>query len=182
MNDHIPQSYHTLPPGTVLHTTTSLNGFQEKADSESPIAANSAIQTNILRSKSISKSYRIPKDRTRKLHCCSLSGRHQELFERERRRFLTEASILQEFQQLEHIVGVKDIIEANGTFYLVMKLIDGLTLKQYIKENEPLSFDELFQLIAPVLRIVFRFIKRITSWRHQSGQSDSRNRQSIPPH
>ncbi len=78
---------------------------------------------------------------------------HQaDLFERERRHFLTEASILLEFQNLEHIVNVKDILEANGTIYLVMEYIEGITLKQYVTDNEPLSFDELSKLMLPVLR------------------------------
>ncbi|MBQ9984143.1 MAG: serine/threonine protein kinase [Lachnospiraceae bacterium] len=76
----------------------------------------------------------------------------EEAFEKGRRHFLNEASILKEFQNLNSIVSVKDVIEANGTVYLVMEYIDGITLKQYVKENGALSFQELLPLIKPVIQ------------------------------
>ena len=160
MNDHIPQSYHTLPPGTVLPH----NYIIERVLGEGGFGITYCCKVRHTDEHFALKEYFPNHIAYRRIEQESSTvvpfPEHQELFERERRRFLTEASILQEFQQLEHIVGVKDIIEANGTFYLVMKLIDGLTLKQYIKENEPLSFDELFQLIAPVLRDLIQVHKK----------------------
>lgn len=84
----------------------------------------------------------------------------EDLFHRERHHFLTEASILLEFQHLEHIVSIADIFEENGTIYLVMEYVDGITLKQYIQENEPLAFDELFELITPVMRDLIQIHKK----------------------
>lgn len=84
----------------------------------------------------------------------------QELFEKGRRHFLTEASVLRELRHLEHIVKVKDILEANGTIYLVMEFIDGITLKQYITENGAIPFDELFPLITPVMRDLIQVHKK----------------------
>lgn len=84
----------------------------------------------------------------------------QELFERERRHFLTEASILLEFQHLKHIVGITDIFEENGTIYLVMEFVDGITLKKYIQDNEPMPFDELSSLITPVMRDLIQVHKQ----------------------
>lgn len=160
MNDHIPQSYHTLPPGTVLPH----NYIIERVLGEGGFGITYCCKLRHTDEHFALKEYFPNHIAYRRIEQESSTvvpfPEHQELFERERRRFLTEASILQEFQQLEHIVGVKDIIEANGTFYLVMELIDGLTLKQYIKENEPLSFDELFQLIAPVLRDLIQVHKK----------------------
>lgn len=76
----------------------------------------------------------------------------EEAFLKGRQHFLNEASILKEFQSLNSIVSVKDVIEANGTVYLVMEYIDGITLKQYVKENGALSFSELLPLIRPVIQ------------------------------
>lgn len=84
----------------------------------------------------------------------------QELFEQQKNHVLTEAGILLEFQHLEHIVSVKDILEANGTIYLVMEYINGITLKQYVQENETLSFDELSVLITPVMRDLIQVHKK----------------------
>lgn len=76
----------------------------------------------------------------------------KESFEKGRQHFLNEASILKEFQNLNSIVSVKDVIETNGTVYLVMEYIDGITLKQYVKENGALSFQELLPLMKPVIQ------------------------------
>lgn len=78
---------------------------------------------------------------------------HQEaLFEQGRRHFQTEASILAAFPQLSHIVNIMDILETNGTIYLVMEYIEGITLKQYISDNGPLAFDEFIELLYPVMQ------------------------------
>ncbi len=74
--------------------------------------------------------------------------------------FRKEASILKEFQHLSSIVSVKDILEANGTVYLVMEYIDGITLKQYVKENGVLTYHELLSLITPVIQALIQIHKR----------------------
>lgn len=74
--------------------------------------------------------------------------------------FRKEASILREFQHLSSIVSVKDILEANGTVYLVMEYIDGITLKQYVKENGVLTYHELLSLITPVIQALIQIHKR----------------------
>ncbi|MGN0154152.1 MAG: protein kinase [Lachnospiraceae bacterium] len=83
----------------------------------------------------------------------------EDAFEKGRRHFLNEASILKEFQNLNSIVSVKDVIESNGTAYLVMEYIDGITLKQYVKENGALSFQELLPLITPVIQSLIQVHK-----------------------
>lgn len=84
----------------------------------------------------------------------------EESFEKGRQHFLNEASILKEFQNLNSIVSVKDVIEANGTVYLVMEYIDGITLKQYVKENGALSFQELLPLMKPVIQSLIQVHKQ----------------------
>ena len=75
----------------------------------------------------------------------------EDAFEKGRQHFLNEAIILKEFQNLDSIVAVRDVIETNDTVYLVMEFVDGITLKQYIEENGVLSFQELLPLIQPVI-------------------------------
>ena len=91
-------------------------------------------------------SHRIPEKQT----VVPFSGR-QEPFEKGRQRFLAEAGFLREFQQLAHIVSVRDLFEANGTVYMVMDYLEGITLKNYVEENDPLSPGEFFPLIVPVM-------------------------------
>ena len=76
----------------------------------------------------------------------------QDIFEKGKKHFLREAGILSKFSYLPHIVSINDIFEENGTIYIVMDYIDGITLKQYVEDNEPLTIDELSTLITPVMR------------------------------
>ncbi len=76
----------------------------------------------------------------------------QDIFEKGKKHFLREAGILSKFSYLPHIVSIDDIFEENGTIYIVMDYIDGITMKQYVEDNEPLTIDELSTLITPVMR------------------------------
>ncbi len=78
--------------------------------------------------------------------------KNTEAFQKGRQRFLNEAKILKSFPHLESIVSIYDLFEENGTIYLVMEYIDGLTLGQYITENGPLTFPETAELMAPIIR------------------------------
>lgn len=78
------------------------------------------------------------------------------LFQKGLRRFINEAGILKSFQHLESIVPVYDMFEENGTAYLVMEYIDGMTLAMYVAENGTLTFPEISQLIVPVIRSLAR--------------------------
>lgn len=78
--------------------------------------------------------------------------KNAENFRRGQTRFLNEAAILRSFQKLDCIVSVYDLFEENGTAYLVMEYIEGLTLRQYINENGTLTFPEISELILPVIR------------------------------
>lgn len=48
------------------------------------------------------------------------------------RKFLDEARILAIFADMPNIVGVRDFFRANGTAYMVMEYVDGITFKEYI--------------------------------------------------
>lgn len=83
-----------------------------------------------------------------------------ELFQKGRKRFLNEAKILKSFPHLDSVVSVYDLFEENGTVYLVMEYIDGLTLSRYIHENSPLTFPEISELMAPVIRSLSEIHKK----------------------
>lgn len=69
-----------------------------------------------------------------------------------RRRFQAES---QAVAMLSHvnIVGVYDVCHSDGLNYIVMELIDGLTLKQYMqKRGTPLKWQESLHFISQILR------------------------------
>ncbi len=75
-----------------------------------------------------------------------------EKYQKGKERFLKEAEILKEYQYLQGIVKVMDCFECNQTAYIVMEYVEGITLQQYIKEYGRLSYQELLQLLEPVMK------------------------------
>lgn len=85
------------------------------------------------------------------LYVSHFDGKLDDSFQKGMQRFLNEANLLQEFQDLGSIVSIFDVFEENGTAYLVMEYIEGITLKQLILSEGPLPFDEMLTLFKPVL-------------------------------
>lgn len=76
----------------------------------------------------------------------------KEQFESGKRRFIKEAEVLREFQHLDGIVAVYDCFEENGTAYIVMEYIEGITLKEYVTEQGVVPYEELMELISSMIR------------------------------
>lgn len=81
-----------------------------------------------------------------------LKGECTTQFEAGRARFLSEANYLSSYHFLPCVASIYETFHENGTVYLVMEYIEGVTLKQYIKENGVLDFDELFLLFSPIIQ------------------------------
>lgn len=70
------------------------------------------------------------------------------------RRFKREAKALSELDN-ENIVKIYDISQSNdGLQFLVMEYIEGTDLKEYIKENYPLKFETVVQIMDQILSAV----------------------------
>lgn len=78
--------------------------------------------------------------------------KHKEFFEKGKERFLTEARNIAKFNQEKGIVDVHDYFEENGTAYIIMEYLDGVTLSEYVKQNGNINANELFTLMVPVMR------------------------------
>ena len=59
----------------------------------------------------------------------------EEQFELGLQRYVNEAKILSELFNLPGIVCVKDFFYENNTAYIVMEYIDGISLKEYLRQN-----------------------------------------------
>ena len=66
-------------------------------------------------------------------------------------KYTHEAEILQQFNDLDGIVSIRDFFNENNTAYIVMEYIDGITLKEYLATNGTLTPAETFELMTPVL-------------------------------
>ena len=73
-------------------------------------------------------------------------------FQTNRDRFLREAKSLARFSDVPEIVHVRNFFQANGTAYIVMEYINGITLRQYVQnQGGMLSVQETFSILRPVM-------------------------------
>ena len=73
-------------------------------------------------------------------------------FEKGLNRFIKEADVLKEYSYLEGIVRVWDCFRAENTAYIVMDYIDGITLKKYVALHGRFDYDELLEMMLPVMK------------------------------
>ncbi|QQS11616.1 MAG: serine/threonine protein kinase [Rhodospirillales bacterium] len=85
----------------------------------------------------------------------------QETFDWGLRRFLDEARTLAVLADAPNIVHVHDFLEANGTGYMVMELVEGEPLSSLIKRVGPIPWDRL----SPVLPLLLRGMEAV----HRAG-------------
>ena len=81
----------------------------------------------------------------------SVSLIDKECFEENKKRFLQEARVLAMFNEgdNEGIVNVKEYFEENNTAYIVMEYLDGMTLRNKVKEKT-FTFEETKKIIEPI--------------------------------
>ena len=66
--------------------------------------------------------------------------------------FTEEGRILHMLSDVEHIVHVLDMVQANQTSYLVMAYVPGISLKKYMKaQNGPFTEQRALDMIRPIL-------------------------------
>lgn len=82
----------------------------------------------------------------------SYVGKNQSEFNKWRDNFLKEARSLAKFSNLPGIVEVRDFFSENNTVYIVMEYVEGITLKEYLKQQGgKIPVDVTLQLIEPVM-------------------------------
>jgi serine/threonine protein kinase/Flp pilus assembly protein TadD len=68
------------------------------------------------------------------------------------RKFMEEARSVARFAHHPNVVSARDYFEANGTAYMVMEYVEGVTLKEYVeKKGGRISFEEAKGIMMPVM-------------------------------
>ena len=80
------------------------------------------------------------------------SKQNQAASNRGLKRFIDEAKTLAKVKNLAGIVSVRDFFSANGTAYIVMEFLDGISLKKYVqRKGGKISCDEVISILRPVM-------------------------------
>ena len=81
----------------------------------------------------------------------SVYGTKAANFHQGEEKFLQEARTLAQFNNVAGVVRVQDFFRENGTAYIVMEYLEGITLKQYLQTYGPISVEEMQNIFAPIL-------------------------------
>jgi len=68
------------------------------------------------------------------------------------RRAYDEGQTVANLGHVPNIVQVYNAFEANGTVYIVMEYINGVTLAQMVRKDGPLSWQRALELMTPIMR------------------------------
>lgn len=81
------------------------------------------------------------------------TGDKEEFYNNGLEKFLSEARSLAKFYTLPGIVAVKDFFRENGTAYIVMEYVEGVTMKQYLSQRGGrLPVAEVLGFMRPLLQ------------------------------
>lgn len=83
----------------------------------------------------------------------AFTGEKQEIYSAGREKFINEARTLGKLTGQKGIVSVRDYFQENNTAYIVMEFLDGITLKEYLKQaGGRISPEEALALMEPVVK------------------------------
>ena len=84
---------------------------------------------------------------------CHFEGEKGQFFLQEKAKFIEEARTLAQLDEQPGVVKVRDYFEENGTAYIVMEFLEGMTLKEYISQKGgKLMPEEVLSLMNPVIK------------------------------
>lgn len=80
-----------------------------------------------------------------------VNGRRGAIFEKGKNRFLLEAQIMTRFDGKPNIVSIMNFFEQNQTAYIVMEFLEGITLKEYLRqEHTPIGVAQALEITIAV--------------------------------
>lgn len=77
--------------------------------------------------------------------------KQRQFYEKGKERFLQEARSLAKFTNETGVVQVRDYFEYAGSAYIVMEYLDGVTLKEFLKQNGTIDAETAFVMMLPII-------------------------------
>ena len=146
--DETREERGVLPAGTRLRSYEVLSVLGQGAFGVTYLARDTQLGRDVAIKEYLPTTLALREGRTTVV---PRSTEHAEEFVRGRERFLEEARTLAKFEGTPGIVRVHDFLEANGTAYMVMALVRGVTLDRLLRSEGPLPPAIIEQLLFPLL-------------------------------
>ncbi len=87
-------------------------------------------------------------------------GDESSRFQNNKERFMREAKMLARFSDVSEIVQVKNFFLANNTAYIVMEYVQGITLKEYVRQQGgKLSLERTMEIMQPMIEALCKVHK-----------------------
>ncbi len=77
---------------------------------------------------------------------------NEKSFEDGMKRCVKEAKSMSKLESLLGIVSIRDFFHENQTAYIIMEYVDGVTLKEYLKDNGKMPAEDVFYIMKPVMK------------------------------
>ena len=88
------------------------------------------------------------------------TGDEGSRFQNNKERFMREAKMLARFSDVAEIVQVKNFFLANNTAYIVMEYVQGITLKEYVRQQGgKLSLEKTMGIMQPMIEALCKVHK-----------------------
>lgn len=142
---------HCLPPGTLLAERYTIGGvLGEGGFGITYIGLDQRLDLRVAVKEFFpaGKAMRQAEDGKTVRSGGSVTARQE--FEAGKDRFLQEARRMAQMEKHPEIAGVKDFFEENGTAYIVMEYIAGVTLERLVAEQGPLEAERALKLFHPL--------------------------------
>lgn len=102
----------------------------------------------------------VMRDTTVTMDVVSCTGDEGARFRNNKERFLREAKMLARFSQVPEIVQVRNFFLSNNTAYIVMEYVEGITLKQFVKDSGgTLGVEQTLSTLRPIVEALCRVHK-----------------------
>ena len=151
-NENVPNYSHQLPVGTVLkgqYTVGKVLG--QGGFGITYIGWDDALEAPVAIKEYYPNSL-VTRECTLSMEVSCTSRDAEDLFQRNRERFLKEARMLARLQNVPGIVRVHNLFRENNTAYIVMEYVDGINLRDYIRSlGRPLSVGQTLAVLQPVM-------------------------------
>ena len=94
----------------------------------------------------------VSRDNSQTVNITRFANQVSDQFEKNKDRFLKEAKTLARFSDIPEIVHVRNFFQDNGTAYIVMEYVHGITLRQYVyNRGGRLSAGETLSILQPIM-------------------------------